>query len=510
MSFDMNILEQYNDKINGLLQSFDRIIINGYILALQNPRLFLFYLISNDIKLVDFKSFAENQTSSLCTHIEQFIKDNGVSLTYLPSARENKDTLARNVFKQNPNKTGLIAAFSTVEVCRTMTVISNHDSKKLETASRNTKCKHYYLYFNDVEFGWMFIKIQTWFPYNVQVYMNGREYLSRLYSKNNLSFQMYHNSFSYLEDFEKAQAIADGILNEKISSSLDGMIDKINNLLPNIKEKMNHSYYWCIDQCEFAADINFKDKDTLTKIYKKLVETSYFSFNCQDIYSFFGRKIEYINRFNGELTSDLRNRQQGYRIKFKMNKNQIKMYDKGNNLRIEVTINNPKEFKVLKNIEHDDETVKKWLPMGKSIANLYRYAEISKSIIKRFIDSLPVVDDEQLSLNELKDVSIRKEVNGRYYSAFNLLNEDTLQLFNAVADGKYIIKGFSNKDIRKEIFKEESEDKKNINKTTRLFGKLKAHKIIKKVNHKNRYYLTVQGRKIITSLMTYTNREVLS
>lgn len=193
-----------------------------------------------------------------------------------------------------------------------------------------------------------------------------------------------------------------------------------------------------------------------------------------------------------------------------MNKNQIKMYDKGNNLRIEVTINNPKEFKVLKNIEHDDETVKKWLPMGKSIANLYRYAEISKSIIKRFIDSLPVVDDEQLSLNELKDVSIRKEVNGRYYSAFNLLNEDTLQLFNAVADGKYIIKGFSNKDIRKEIFKEESEDKKNINKTTRLFGKLKAHKIIKKVNHKNRYYLTAQGRKIITSLMTYTNREVLS
>lgn len=179
----MNILEQYNDKINGLLQSFDRIIINGYILALQNPRLFLFYLISNDIKLVDFKSFAEIQTSSLCTHIEQYIKDNGASLTYLPSARENKDTLARNIFDQNPDKTGLIAAFSTVEVCRTMTVISNHDTKKLETASRNTKCKHYYLYFNDVEFGWMFIKIQTWFPYNVQVYMNGREYLSRLYSK---------------------------------------------------------------------------------------------------------------------------------------------------------------------------------------------------------------------------------------------------------------------------------------------------------------------------------------
>lgn len=72
-----------------------------------------------------------------------------------------------------------------------------------------------------------------------------------------------------------------------------------------------------------------------------------------DIYSFFGRKIEYIERFKGEIISDLRNRKQGFRIKFKMNKNQIKMHDKGNNLRIEVTINNPTEFKVLKN---DDET----------------------------------------------------------------------------------------------------------------------------------------------------------
>lgn len=50
----------------------------------------------------------------------------------------------------------------------------------------------------------------------------------------------------------------------------------------------------------------------------------------------------------GEIVSDLRHRYQGYRIKFKINNNQIKMYDKGNNLRIEVTINNPKDFKVLK------------------------------------------------------------------------------------------------------------------------------------------------------------------
>ena len=55
--------------------------------------------------------------------------------------------------------------------------------------------------------------------------------------------------------------------------------------------------------------------------------------------------MNYINTLKkGEIVSDLRNRYQGYRIKFKINNNQIKMYDKGNNLRIEFTINNPKDY----------------------------------------------------------------------------------------------------------------------------------------------------------------------
>ena len=210
----------------------------------------------------------------------------------------------------------------------------------LEIVNRPTKCKHYYFYYNDEEFGWMFIKIQTWFPYNVQVYINGREYMSKLLSKNNIPYEMYNNSFSYIGDFIKAQELANSILNKKMSDSFDGMIKKINCLLPGIEEVFKHSYYWCVDQCEFATDINFKSREELSLFYKKLVETSFFTFSSTDIYSFFGRNVDRIYTFKkGEIVSDLRRRCQGYRIKFKINDNQVKMYDKGNNLRIEVTIN---------------------------------------------------------------------------------------------------------------------------------------------------------------------------
>ena len=510
----MNIIEQNKEKINGILSTFDRMIINGYLLNLQSYRHFLYYLIQNNVKLKDFDKFALEQTNELCNHIDKYINENNAQTIYLNSGKIDKNEIVRDELEKNPDKIGLLLALSTVEICNTMTVKPNHETKKLEIISKPTKCKHYYFYYNDEEFGLMYLKIQTWFPYNVQIYINGREYLSKLLDKNNIKYEMYNNSFSYIEDFDKAQELANGILNKKISDSFDGLIEKINIHLPKIENIFSHSYYWCIDQCEFATDINFKSRDDLSLFYKTLVETTYFTFSSEDIYSFFGRNISRIHKFSkGEIVSDLRGRYQGYRIKFKINNNQIKMYDKGNNLRIEVTINNPKDFKVLKTKENDETgeiiETKEWVPMGKSIANLYRYDEISKNIINRYIEALPNINTDEVPLKEIKKISQRTEINDRVYSGINILNEENLKIFSEISKGEYLINGFTNKAIRKNIF-ENSEDKKIINKTTRLLAKLKAHGLIKKVANKNKYYLTTSGRKIINSILIYTKKTLLT
>lgn len=360
----------------------------------------------------------------------------------------------------------------------------------------------------------MFLKIQTWFPYNVQIYINGREYLSKIFDKENIKYEMYNNSFSYIEDFDKAQKLADGILNKKISDSFDGLVSQINNHLPSIESIFSHSYYWCIDQCEFATDINFKSREDLSLFYKTLVETTYFTFSSEDIYSFFGRNISRIHTFTkGDIVSDLRNRYQGYRIKFKINNNQIKMYDKGNNLRIEVTINNPKDFKVLKTKENDETgeiiKTKEWTPMGKSIANLYRYVEISKSITKRYIEALPEINTEEVPISEIEKMSSSITVKDKKYTGFNILSKDTLKLLSVISSGEYLINGFSNKNIRNKYFDVDI-TKKEINKLTRLLAKLKAHGIIKKVAKKNKYYLTANGRKITNSILLYTRKTLLT
>ena len=505
----MNILEQNKNKIKGILTGFDRIIINGYSRQLNNCRQFLYYMIQNNCNLVDFNKFAEQHTNSLCEHIDELVKKQNRPTEYIMSSKVSKDEVARKLYEESPVSEGLVCAISSMEVCDTMTVKGNKKTQKLEVTRRSTKCKYYYLYFIDDTFGWMYLKIQTWFPFNVQIYINGREYICKQLDKEGIKYERYNNSLIDIENLERAQEISDHLQEMDLTRKFDGLVSKYNNLVSNFEEHLGHGYFWTVFECEYATDIMFKTREDLENIFPSLVEKSFFTFKCDDIMSFFGRKLDH--KFQGEIVSDARKRYQGFRIKHKMKSNQVKMYDKYSCLRIETTINDPHEFKVLKNVEkiidHKEiVTEKKWVPMGKSITNLYRYAEVSKATNLRYINALPLPVDVVTPVKEIEKISKSLEVNNRHISGFNILSKETTTLFETIASGDFIVNGITNKTLRCRVFKDDDINSLKIrNKTTRLLHKLKVFGIIKKVKNSSKYYVTSKGRKILNSILLFKN-----
>ena len=89
-------------------------------------------------------------------------------------SKTSKEDTALKVLKQSPIQEGLICAISTVELCSTLQPFLNLETGKLELKNVTRKCKYYYLYFQDNVFGFMHVKIQSWFPFMMQVYINGR------------------------------------------------------------------------------------------------------------------------------------------------------------------------------------------------------------------------------------------------------------------------------------------------------------------------------------------------
>ena len=88
---------------------------------------------------------------------------------------------------------GLVCVLQCVEPCWTF------DLKKkdglLTVRGERGKCSNLYHYFVHPQFGWMYARLQTWFPFEMQIYVNGREWLARQMDRDDLKYRRSDNKF---------------------------------------------------------------------------------------------------------------------------------------------------------------------------------------------------------------------------------------------------------------------------------------------------------------------------
>ncbi len=124
----------------------------------------------------------------------------------------------------------------------------------------------------------MFVKIQTWFAFNIQICINGRELMKHVFDANDISYECYDNSFTSISDVAKTQALADKFDFQKLCRHLDGFAKSLNPFLDTVQKSFGQGYYWCVDQCEFASDIMFQERSLLEDIYPSLVGHAFYDF----------------------------------------------------------------------------------------------------------------------------------------------------------------------------------------------------------------------------------------
>ena len=507
-------LQKYSQFINGVSHGFDRVIIKGHIKHFHHRNNFYYFLTKENVQLKDYKDYVLKVTDSIKAHIQQIITKEQCYTEYLHTTKASKEEIAQDVLKKNPGKEGLVCVLSIVEPCYTLTVKYNEKTQKLEKKNEYRKCLHYYFYYNDRDLGLMHLRFQTWFPFTIQIYINGREYLKKQLSKEHIPFTSYDNCITSIANLHRAQEISNKFVERKWSRVFDHFVRQVNYFLPRIEEIFNnHGYYWYIEQCEYASDVLFKDRETLEKVFPYFLEYASLCQMGENIFTFFGRKVHHLCQ--GEAVSDRKHYWgQGFRIKFTLDSNSLKMYDKSNVLRIETTINNASAFKIL---NPNPQGKKKWVPMGKNISNLYRYAEITKKCNERYLDSLAAANQngdldkaiESLCHPKITKLSVNN-VKERQYSAFNPLKDFTFKLFNAIMNGSYILKGFTTKQLTENLMalnaftKEKCCDIHKLRaKVGRFIAQLRAHKLVTKLPRTFRYRVTKNGQEILGRILLF-------
>ncbi len=156
---------------------------------------------------------------------------------------------------------------------------------------RPRKCLHIYKYYLHPVFGFLGARLQTWFPFNVQIWLNGREWLARqLQSKGRIDFVRHDNCFTELGNPALAQRLIDQQLSVSWKRLLDSLARTLNPLHRQVFKSWPLTYYWSAYQPEWATDLLFRDPEALAAIYPALVRHAMLHFDSADVLRFLGRK----------------------------------------------------------------------------------------------------------------------------------------------------------------------------------------------------------------------------
>jgi hypothetical protein len=245
----------------------------------------------------------------------------------------------------------------------------------------------------------------------------------------------------------------------------------------------------------------FRRREELQELYPLLLRHGIEHLGSHQVLRFLGKKWS----VSGEVTTRLKERPEGFCLTHAVGRNSLKMYDKYSVLRFETTLNQPKDIKVYRAKEGDEEGVKANRPLRKGVADLHRRAEVCEAANVRHMDSLAAAV-ATTPLKDLVDPLCRPtRWQGKRVRALQPLAGDDCRLLEAVAQGKFLLTGFRNRDLQALLYPSAATDKPEARRRTgsisRKIRLLRAHGLVRKMPNQHLYKVTDKGRQLIAAVI---------
>ena len=193
-------IQRHQADVIGVLHGWDRLRLQGTLRSLYHPSVMMYYLQRAGVLWKDFKGFATDLTDRIRQVGAALAQRHNRPMIYLPSSRTNKEQIAPEARARQRVGWGLVAVISCVEPCRTWFARGNRATRKLELKLQWGKCVHLYSYLIHQQVGWLSVRLHTWFPFLIQVCINGREWLARQMDAAGLAYRREDNCFSWVAE----------------------------------------------------------------------------------------------------------------------------------------------------------------------------------------------------------------------------------------------------------------------------------------------------------------------
>jgi len=495
----VSLTDRYDDRIAGVLSCYDRVLVTGTLPTVCYAAGMTRFLYASGVRIFDYPQFAATQRDRVRERAASLAAEAGITIEHIARSHIRKEAVVAKVLERRGEHPGLVHVISAMEACNAYQPW--HDKKTHKTFVRpdSGKCLHYYFYFMDAELGLVYLRVPTWAPFRLQFYCNGHSWLARQLTAEGIGFTAADNAFVRIDDWSRAQALADGFSPDL----LHRVLDRYAALCCPVLDVFKQFYHWSLMQVEYATDLVFRSATTLGPLYEQLTRASVLSVKAEQIATFLGRQI--TPQLAQEIGSQFSTRIEGTCIKHRFGSCSIKMYDKfGCVLRIETTTNDVSFFKHYRRVEHRQGPPTRTLaPVKKTIYSLIDLREILFGCNRRYLAHLSALDDFSAGVRALNRLTKPRTVQQKTVKGINFFDPVDNALLHALQNPRVNIAGIRRADLLPLL------DQLSPDRLSRQLRRLRDLRIIKRVAGSYRYYLTRIGRAATAALCRVTQTVII-
>lgn len=489
-----SVAEILQDHVELELEGIDRMYLNGYVPSLQTGAGFAYFLREQLQCRVPSTFMIAPMSKKFVAAIERFAEDEGVDLVRFERG-ERKDDRAQEYLASFEGEEGILfvgKAQEKASVFRTEKRVDPAGIKYPWLVRSTAMVNHYYFYIVDRDFGPLFIKFCSYFPYAVKLCLNGNEWLKRQLDKRGIRYEPLDNGILSCKDPKRVQRIADSLDEVKIEAVFRKWLRRLPHPFSAKHRAAGYLYRLSILQSEFSLTQVLDRPLNGRCFFEEVIRENLDIGRPSHVQLIFDRKVtrRTPGRFRTRILTD--GVVPSLHVDYKASK--IKQYHKQNRaLRTETTINDTYDFQI-----------------GRSLSNLSALRKIGFDANRRLLRAQSLSHDCLIGERRFQSVSEAVVVDGQRASGLRFGDRRVLALMQALAVFSLESSNFRHRQLRERVAQLLGVDPESYGpgQMTHDLRRLRLHGLIQRIPHTHRYRMTQTGAVAVQFYVRFYARAI--
>ena len=477
-----NVAEILHDHVTFELEAIDRMYLNAYVPSLQTGGGVVYFLKTQLGVRVPSTAMVAPMSERFVDAIKRFVEREGIDLVTFEKG-QRKDDVAQQYLAKFEGEEGVLFVGKAQEKASVFRTEKRQDAqgKKYPWIIRSTAMpNHYYVYILDRDFGPLFIKFCTYFPYAAKLCLNGHEWLKRQLTQRGIPFDPLDNGIRSSDESARVQRIADTLDAAKIEAVFRKWLRRLPHPFLPAHRAAGYRYQLSILQAEFALTQVLDRPLTGRCFFEEVIRENLDLGRPDHMQLIFNRRV--TRRTPGRFRTRVLTEGVVPSLHVEYKKSKVKQYHKeGQALRTETTINDTYDFAI-----------------GRALRNLPALREIGFAANRRLLHVESLSHDCLIGEDHLHAVTSPVLVNDQRAAGLRFGDPRVHALMHALCLFALAPTGFRHRELRDHVahLQSRNPDTYSAGAMTYDLRRLRLHGLIERVPHSHRYRITPAGAQV--------------